>query len=120
LIPTTEGLYVTPNVQVAPARSAPATHVPPAAGAAKSVAAPDVAVTVIVSGKLMDEAELFVMVKKNGAVAVPTNCIPKSWLAGEIEIVGTSVRSATNAFVAVLFNFDWITPGVTGKSEEEV
>jgi hypothetical protein len=75
-------------------------QVPPAAGALKSAGLPAVAVMVIVSGKVIAEVELFVIVKKNGAVGVPTSCDPKLLLAGVIVIVGVNGNSATKAFVA--------------------
>jgi hypothetical protein len=65
--PAAEGVYVTPNVQDDPPGSdSPAVQVLPAAGAVKSPALPDVAVTVVVSGNVMAEVVLLVMVKKNG------------------------------------------------------
>ena len=99
--PTAEGVYVTPKVQEDPPGSdSPTVQVPPAAGAEKSVAKPAVAVMVTVKGKVTGEVVLFVIVKKNGCVGVPTNCVPKLLLAGVIVIVGVSGKSATKAFVA--------------------
>src|ERR1700691_4632491 len=99
--PAADGVYVTPKVQEEPpGRDSPTVQVPPADGALKSVPLPALGVITTVNGKVTGVAVLFVIVKKNGCVAVPTSCVPKSLLAGVIVIVGVSGKSATNAFVA--------------------
>src|SRR5580692_4731426 len=99
--PTADGVYVTPKVQEAPPGSdSPTVQVPPADGAVKSVPLPTLGVITTVNGKVTGLPVLFVIVKKNGCVAVPTSCVPKSLLAGVIVIVGVSGKSAMKAFVA--------------------
>ena len=83
-----------------PGSDSPAVQVLPADGALKSVPRPKLGVMTTVNGKVTAVVVLFVIVKKNGCVAVPTSCVPKSLLAGVIVIVGVRVRSATYAFVA--------------------
>jgi len=120
--PAADGVYVTPNVQEDPPGSdSPAVQVLPATGALKSAGLPAVAVMVTVNGKVMPEAVLFVMVKKNGWVAAPTSCVPKSLLAGVIEIVGVSGKSATKAFVApVAPRVVWNAPAEVSMSGDVI
>jgi len=119
-LPGIDGVKISPYVHVAGEAARDAPQVVVSGSTAKS---PGFAPVKLTGGgvSVIGDEVLFVSVTIcAGEVGVPTSCVPKLMLVGDTEIVGVKGRSATNAFVAVLFNFDWITPGVTGKSEEEV
>jgi len=118
--PGIDGVKISPYVQVAGEAARDAAHVVVSGSTAKS---PGFAPVKLTGGgvSVIGVDALFVSVTTcAGDVGVPTSWVPKLMLLGTAEIVGTRGRSATNAFVVVLFNFDWNTPGVTGRSEEEV
>src|SRR5271170_55994 len=101
-----DGVKISPYVHVAGEAARDAAQVVVSGSTAKSPGFAPVKLTGGGVSVIADEV-LFVRVTScAGDVGVPISWVPKLMLVGDTEIVGVRGRSATNAFVVVLFNVD--------------
>jgi hypothetical protein len=98
----TDGVNVTPTVQVVPAAMlAPQVFEPEAIAKSVAGAAGEIGTTAMLV-KVTALVVLLVTVTVCGAVATPIACVPKLILVGDTVIPATIGRSATNAFAVAV------------------